>query len=85
MTILTESADLVNNSKNMDVVIQRLNIVLSSINTLEKYSEREFKAAGYNLKGSLIDTAKSIIDHRTQFVNQGIERNIRSSIDSMKT
>ena len=85
VTILTESADLVNNSQNLDVVIHRLNMVLSSINILKKYSDREFKAAGYYLNGSLINTAKSIIDHRTQLINQAIEREIRSKIEPMRT
>jgi len=83
--ILTESADLVNSSNNLDTVLHRYTMVLNILEKIAKYSEADLKAAGYVNTGSLLDTLNFVITNKTTIINQAIERNIVHELDLLKT
>lgn len=85
MSILYESTELMNDSNNLDTVLRRYNIVCNTIDKLIIYTDEDFKSAGFIVKEPLSTTKNIIQSNKCTIINQAIERNIKSELDSLKT
>ena len=81
--ILTDSINLVNDSKNLDIVLRRYNMAIDSLNKLSAYTEEEFNSLGFKLKEPIQSTLHRLEDNKIEIINQAITRNLENEIASV--
>lgn len=81
--ILTDSINLVNDSKNLDIVLRRYNMAIDSLNKLSVYTDNEFSSLGLHLKEPIQSTLHRLEDNKIEIINQAITRNLENEITSV--
>ncbi len=84
MHILFESNELMNTSNYLTTVLNRYHLACDTIDRLSCYSLEELEEAGFKLREPLSNTKAYIQNNKIFTLNQAIERNLNSEINSEK-
>ena len=84
--LLFKSIELINTSKDLDIVLHRYDMVCSLLEMMTVYTYDELKIAGFPLQESLSENTLSVIyKNKANIINKAIERNIRYDINQLPT
>lgn len=82
---LTESIELVNESKNIYTVLSRYTMVCDILDKLSIYTDTEIRSVGVYLKEPLISTSYFMQNDKIKIINQAIERYVESELSDLTT
>lgn len=71
--IILESIDLIDNSKNVGVVVSRIDLMLERLPSLLAYTNNELSEIGIN-QTTIKDAHSAVINNRTEIINTAIYR-----------
>ena len=83
--IMKDCQELVNDSKSIEVVLRRYNMLLSTLKKLNTYSPESILQAGHSFSKPISKIYSDIVSNRTAILEQAIVRNIEHNINSVKT